>query len=394
MGLLSTEVEIVLAGKNIKYFESLGYEIPRYYNKTSYKWMIKTGTKILVKVSDILPNSKVLVNIECDLCDKKYRTQYSNYLRNLHEDGCIYCVRCACKLFKSGDRHCRWNPNKTDEERLMGRVSSEYNDFIRKVFKRDNYTCQCCGITNCQLKAHHLDGFNWCEEKRTDPNNGITLCEICHKNFHAIYGKGDNTKEQFEEWIGRAVCLLEQNIPLLPARQIYCIEEDRIYPSATELANQWKISSDSPVYDVCNHREKLRKEKTKDGSIKTRTVRCCTVKGKHLLWYDEYVNMTSEELEKYVLENNYVPYKRKIICVTTGQVFDSIRDAQNHYNIRNVCECCRSKGKHSGKLEDGTPLEWRYYEDYLKEHNLTIQEVKSLANIDSNYEDTSYTEDM
>lgn len=29
-----------------------------------------------------------------------------------------------------------------------------------------------------------------------------------------------------------------------------------------------------------------------------------------------------------------------------------------------------------------------------KEHNLTIQEVKSLANIDSNYEDTTYGDGM
>lgn len=29
MGLISTEVEVTLGGSNIKYFESLGYKIPR-----------------------------------------------------------------------------------------------------------------------------------------------------------------------------------------------------------------------------------------------------------------------------------------------------------------------------------------------------------------------------
>ena len=29
MGLISKEVEVVLNGSNIKYYESLGYEIPR-----------------------------------------------------------------------------------------------------------------------------------------------------------------------------------------------------------------------------------------------------------------------------------------------------------------------------------------------------------------------------
>jgi hypothetical protein len=31
----------------------------------------------------------------------------------------------------------------------------------------------------------------------------MTLCKECHKEFHQIYGKGDNTKKQFEEWINK-----------------------------------------------------------------------------------------------------------------------------------------------------------------------------------------------
>ena len=33
VGLISKEIEITLSSKNIKYYENLGYEIPRYYNK-------------------------------------------------------------------------------------------------------------------------------------------------------------------------------------------------------------------------------------------------------------------------------------------------------------------------------------------------------------------------
>lgn len=32
-------------------------------------------------------------------------------------------------------------------------------------------------------------------------DNGITLSESIHKEFHAIYGNGNNTKEQFLEFI-------------------------------------------------------------------------------------------------------------------------------------------------------------------------------------------------
>ena len=50
------------------------------------------------------------------------------------------------------------------------------------------------------LNAHHLDGWNWCKDKRFKTSNGITLCEDCHVEFHKEYGYGNNTKEQFQEF--------------------------------------------------------------------------------------------------------------------------------------------------------------------------------------------------
>lgn len=78
----------------------------------------------------------------------------------------------------------------------------EYREWRKEVYKKDNYTCQCCGDNKGgNLNAHHLDGYDWCEEKRLDINNGITLCKNCHSDFHYVYGYGGNTKEQFEEWL-------------------------------------------------------------------------------------------------------------------------------------------------------------------------------------------------
>lgn len=51
------------------------------------------------------------------------------------------------------------------------------------------------------MNVHHLDGFNWCIEKRTNVDNGVTLCKRCHLNFHSIYGSGNNTRGQFEEYL-------------------------------------------------------------------------------------------------------------------------------------------------------------------------------------------------
>ena len=103
---------------------------------------------------------------------------------------------CMCQI--TGDKHYKWRDDITDEERVKKRLSGKLIAWRNKVYERDNYKCQCCGDnTGGNLNAHHLDGWNWCEEKRLDIDNGITLCEDCHNDFHEKNGFGDNTREQF-----------------------------------------------------------------------------------------------------------------------------------------------------------------------------------------------------
>ena len=98
------------------------------------------------------------------------------------------------------------NPNYkewlTEEDRINRRLIDGYTTFISECLKRDNYTCQRCGDSRGgNLQVHHKDGYNWCKEKRTDINNGITFCKDCHKEFHTIYGYGNNTQKQLEEFL-------------------------------------------------------------------------------------------------------------------------------------------------------------------------------------------------
>lgn len=52
-----------------------------------------------------------------------------------------------------------------------------------KVFKRDNYTCQHCGVTK-KLVAHHISHWGDDPVNRVNVDNGITLCSKCHAKEH------------------------------------------------------------------------------------------------------------------------------------------------------------------------------------------------------------------
>lgn len=65
------------------------------------------------------------------------------------------------------------------------RSSPEYNIYVKQILKRDS-KCQCCGSFE-NLEVHHILPFNLYNSLGDDINNGIVLCEHCHKEYHHIY---------------------------------------------------------------------------------------------------------------------------------------------------------------------------------------------------------------
>jgi len=102
-----------------------------------------------------------------------------------------------------GKEHPSYNHEISDEDRVKGRFlfKKELEDWRKQVFERDEYTCKFCCKKGSPLNAHHLDGYHWCKEKRFETNNGITLCEKCHTEFHKKYGYRNNTQEQFWQFL-------------------------------------------------------------------------------------------------------------------------------------------------------------------------------------------------
>ena len=86
-----------------------------------------------------------------------------------------------------------------------------------------------------------------------------------------------------------------------------------------------------------------------------------------------------EQSEKMSGESN--PKAQEVILLNTKEVFSTIIEGEKKYNICGISDCCRGGTNLCGRLKDGTPLVWMYYDDYL---NLTEEEVQEkIRNADT-----------
>ena len=195
-----------------KYGVNSVFSLPEVKNKISYTNNIKYGSenpfasetiKQKIKETNIkkygvsVPTKSEHIKEKArKTCQKKYGVDY--YVQNLH---------------LVGENNPRWKGGVKYQR--VERSTNEYLQWRKSVYSRDLYTCQCCNSKNergksaVKLNAHHICNWNDYPTLRYDVNNGITLCCDCHKLFHSIYGKKNNTYEQILEFLnnhGKKIC--------------------------------------------------------------------------------------------------------------------------------------------------------------------------------------------
>ncbi len=82
--------------------------------------------------------------------------------------------------------------------------TTEYESWRNNILMMDDFQCQkCYSEFECggDLHAHHIVSYSCNEDVRLDPDNGITLCMECHKTFHKLYGKLNNSRDQLADYI-------------------------------------------------------------------------------------------------------------------------------------------------------------------------------------------------
>ncbi len=75
-----------------------------------------------------------------------------------------------------------WKPvEKLRNENYIIRQSARYKAFRLLVLKRDNFTCQWCGIKGGYLEVDHIKPFAYFPELRFELSNARVLCPNCHR---------------------------------------------------------------------------------------------------------------------------------------------------------------------------------------------------------------------
>lgn len=85
-------------------------------------------------------------------------------------------------------------PNERERDRF------KTSGLREQCFEKADYTCDITGKKGCELNAHHLESWHSNEELRYDIDNLVCISKEMHDEFHRVYGRKNNTKEQYEEF--------------------------------------------------------------------------------------------------------------------------------------------------------------------------------------------------
>lgn len=103
MGLRTKEAEVTLDGKNITYYESKGYLMPR-RKDDHYRISVPRNSKLLVKVVDLPDKSSCFVDVECDGCHISKSMRWIVYKKGVKDNSTYYCKHCSNKLSSRNEK--------------------------------------------------------------------------------------------------------------------------------------------------------------------------------------------------------------------------------------------------------------------------------------------------
>lgn len=164
------------------------------------------------------------------------------------------------------------------------------------------------------------------------------------------------------------------------------LTEDEAKWLETELIKEWDSTNQDKGYNITLGGEGanglVHTEETKKKISKSRKDKGCALgENNPMFGKQRTVEWRQEHSTRMIGESN--PMAQMIILLNTKEIFTTIKEGAEKYNCdpSYISKCCNGKAKSCGRLEDGLPLVWMYYNEYL---NLTEEEVnKKIKDVDS-----------
>lgn len=250
------------------------------------------------------------------------------------------------------DWHKSFNWSKSTDN-----VNSRLNG--RKIY--DFYLTEFGGIIiELQGKQHYGNFFvNYNTHKTVDEEQENDIIkESLAKNKIAYYKKIDCKKSELE-WIKNGI--LQSDLPQI----INFTEQDIDWIKCEEYAIKNYIKQ---IYELWNNTHNIN-EISLQTKLHKETVKKYLKQGFIHGWCDYEAEKERKLSYKRMFANNYKSIK--VICVTTKEIFISQSQAQRKRNATDISRCCQGKLKHSGKLPDGTQLQWMYLDEYMQQNGYT-----------------------
>lgn len=176
--------------------------------------------------------------------------------------------------------------------------------------------------------------------------NLVQISKVVTGERVSCYSKKLGEYLQFAYYEKGKTYQLRENVNIKEPKKVICINTGEIFDSTWQAAKAYNVSQGSLVRCLKRYGKSLGKDKNNNP----------------LIW--EYLeNFDSNKKYEYV-ENSGCnnPKSHAVICITTGEYFESQRQAEIKYGISNckISSVCSGKRKHAGKLRDGTKLKWKY----------------------------------
>lgn len=106
-------------------------------------------------------------------------------------------TRFKLRMANLGPKNHNWEGGKTNKRKAL-QNNFLYRSWRKRVYERDDYTCQICGIRGGELNADHIMPVCIKQSRIYDITNGRTLCHDCHTKTDTFGQKARTLKKQMQ----------------------------------------------------------------------------------------------------------------------------------------------------------------------------------------------------